>query len=266
MDSNKTSKQVNWWHLLYTIAICVLICIGVILCQQKAVCETAMTNFSFAATITSIVLAVVSIVYSIISGTGVNENLGSIQSIEGKIREQLESFQQLGDSIARRVALSNDQLSQEVKETNKQLSDVKKQLNEWEVASKAPAGNNQGGFDVMNNSFFGNLMLYVCFKLNSIGYKNKPVNIVQLISPNLDPNYIMAFFVALSGALGEKCIVIADGNEIKLIEFDPSFFLGIDTYFTSQDFKERAGGNIEKEITEILKNINTFISGLNDSV
>ena len=77
MDSDKISKL----HLYYILAICSLIIISILLQIRYPVSEVAFENFSFASTITSIVLAVVSIVYSIQSGNASNIQLNNVTSV-----------------------------------------------------------------------------------------------------------------------------------------------------------------------------------------
>ena len=64
-EKSKMNKQISIHHLYYVILIAGLILLFVILLFPYGVSRYAFDNFSFASTITSIVLAVVSIVYSI---------------------------------------------------------------------------------------------------------------------------------------------------------------------------------------------------------
>lgn len=82
MDSDKISKL----HLYYILAICSLIIISILLQIRYPVSEVAFENFSFASTITSIVLAVVSIVYSIQSGNASNIQLNNVRDIDAEIK------------------------------------------------------------------------------------------------------------------------------------------------------------------------------------
>lgn len=73
-------KTVNRLHLIYGYAIAILVIIAIIICWVLSckgyVSENAFQNFSFAASIVSIVLALVSIVYTIYSGGNVTNSVG----------------------------------------------------------------------------------------------------------------------------------------------------------------------------------------------
>ena len=90
-------KTVNRLHIVYCIVICLLVVGMVILCwiltSKNAISEHAFDNFAFAATIVSIVLALVSIIYTIHSGAGVTNSIGILKNVEDNISGQLETLQ-----------------------------------------------------------------------------------------------------------------------------------------------------------------------------
>ena len=92
-------KKVSVWHIIYIVLICTIFCLVVILILPGRICEEAYTNFSFAATITSIVLAVVSIVYSLQSGLSSVGQLNSIKDVEVSIKNELQKFSDIEGAI-----------------------------------------------------------------------------------------------------------------------------------------------------------------------
>lgn len=107
MDSNtdnKTkhslwSRKISIWHIVYLVIICLIINVFLLCIVPGRINNDAYQNFSFAATITSIVLAVVSIVYSLQSGLSSVAQLNGIKDIESKIGTELTRFANLESSI-----------------------------------------------------------------------------------------------------------------------------------------------------------------------
>ena len=71
MADENTPKKIFWtrkvslWHIVYIVIICLIVNVFLLCIVPGRVNDEAYQNFSFAATIVSIVLAVVSIVYSL---------------------------------------------------------------------------------------------------------------------------------------------------------------------------------------------------------
>ena len=111
MDSNNDNKskhlfwsrRVSIWHIVYLVIICLIINVFLLCIVPGRINDDAYQNFSFAATITSIVLAVVSIVYSLQSGLSSVVQLNSIKDIEAKIGTELKRFANLEASIKNAV-------------------------------------------------------------------------------------------------------------------------------------------------------------------
>lgn len=111
MDTNTDNKgnrsfwgrKVSIWHIIYLIIICLIINIFLLCVVPGHINDDAYHNFSFAATITSIVLAVVSIVYSLQSGLSSQSQLNGIKDIEERIGTELTRFSNLESSIKEAV-------------------------------------------------------------------------------------------------------------------------------------------------------------------
>lgn len=81
--------KVPVWHVAYIVLICILIVLFVLLIALGRINDDAYHNFSFAATITSFVLVVVSIVYSIqsgISSLGHMSRIGILQNTSNQMK------------------------------------------------------------------------------------------------------------------------------------------------------------------------------------
>lgn len=97
-------RKISLWHFVYFLLICIMFTVTVLLIMPGRVNDDAYQNFSFAATITSIVLAVVSVIYSLQSSLSSVGQLNAISDIENKISNEIKKFSDIDDKIC--VALS----------------------------------------------------------------------------------------------------------------------------------------------------------------
>lgn len=124
MSENKHSlwtAKVSVWHIVYIILICGLIILFFLLLAPGKINDEAYHNFAFAATITSIVLAVVSIVYSIQSGISSLGHISRIHDIEESLSNEVSKFSGIDEAI--RDALSP--LSQKMGDLQKAQDSMK---------------------------------------------------------------------------------------------------------------------------------------------
>jgi hypothetical protein len=96
-------RKVSISHLIYVVVICFIINIFILCIAPGRINQYAYDNFAFAATITSIVLAVVSIVYSLQSGLSSIGQLNSIREIENQITKELAKFTGIDDAIKQAI-------------------------------------------------------------------------------------------------------------------------------------------------------------------
>lgn len=94
------SKKISIWHGIYWLILTVVINVFLLTICPGKINDAAMDNISFASTIVSIVLAVVSIIYSLQSGFSSSSQLDSIKDIEGNIKNELTKFQGLRETIS----------------------------------------------------------------------------------------------------------------------------------------------------------------------
>lgn len=93
------NRKIPFFHFAYLILICFILMLVALVIMPGRVSEAAYENFSFAATITSIVLAVVSIIYSLQSGLSNVRQLNTISEIESKISREINKFSDIDKTI-----------------------------------------------------------------------------------------------------------------------------------------------------------------------
>lgn len=113
-------RQVSITHLIYlTIIFIILTILFWTLSLNNS--DDALRLFSFASTITSIVLAVVSIVYSIFSGKNVDASLGSISKTSDDIRAVGHDIQKIGEDFSK-VSVNIQNVAEGIETVNAQLN------------------------------------------------------------------------------------------------------------------------------------------------
>lgn len=96
---NFMNRKISIWHFVYVILFCIMFAIVTLVLIPGRVSDEAYQNFSFAATITSIVLALVSIVYSLQSGLSSVGQLHSVIQIESQISNEIKKFTGIDEKI-----------------------------------------------------------------------------------------------------------------------------------------------------------------------
>lgn len=227
MENNQENKEkkVSIVHLIYLSIIFVIIILTMIFAQQSFVCEVVFNNFSFAATITSIVLAVVSIMYSLQSGSNAISNVGTIKNIEGKILEQLGEFRNLREEIGNSLERQTCNIGQTIKESVESINLKTESLfvdcdpETWEI-----------------------ILLYYCKRAKE--YSKKEIDVEVLTSLGLNRFYLNGYLYALKKA--------------SLIDF---YFDGDKMYFNNIDDKLDVdfGKNIDNEkLQKCLERVDVF--------
>ena len=97
-------KKIFRLRLIYWSIIFILLAIFLLLISPRCVNPKAFEQFSFASTIVSIVLAVVSIVYSFRSKANSSDNFAGIKAIEESIDNKLFKLDSLGDRVSENVS------------------------------------------------------------------------------------------------------------------------------------------------------------------
>ena len=86
--------------------------------------EYAFNNFSFASTVVSIVLAMMSIVYTFQSGQSSADQLSHIKDIEGRIHQEINRFSDIDEQITRALKPIGDSIG----DIRQQTSDISKSI------------------------------------------------------------------------------------------------------------------------------------------
>ena len=274
-------------HIRYILLVCLLICLFVTLVVPKHVTEEAFQNFSFAATITSIVLAVVSIVYSFYSSGGIATSIGEMKQVEQELEEEIKDIPDLKKHVSETV----DELKNHILEAihaDRQASDSKteelaKSVHDMhdelaglasmvaKESSKKSDDNQLDLFDYTINSFNGNLLLYATKLAFDKGVSFNLQKVSQILG-NSNLSYSRGYLVALYMCNKKRFSYESDENfeTITMVRFDGEYFQAQDMaekIFSSAD--DQAGKdsyqNKMNEIDKYLSEIKTEVAPQADS-
>lgn len=215
-------KQVDKLHLVYGYIIFGIVLLSVviiwILSCKGVISETAFQNFSFAASVVSIVLAVVSIVYSMKSGAGVAGSVDILQEAGRDIRENVKALDGLEDHIVSAVQEGFESLGGKIDTVKNQIEPLLQSAN---ANSQVVEGNTPTKFliDIERNSNYGNVILYICLKAFET---KKSWNIDIMGSENKD--YVWGYLVAMSSipSVTFSYEYDTESNLVSSCSFDPS--------------------------------------------
>lgn len=264
-EQNKKDKQVSIHHLYYAIAIACLIILFGILIFPHGVSRYAFDNVSFASTITSIVLAVVSIVYSIISGNASTGQLENVKDINSEIKKQLDGFSHIEENISKLVNDKVGQVQSEVKTVSEGQKEMSERINEMGKNLMFPSVPDElKSADFSHNSAYGDVFLYACL----LAFKKKKIFPSEIFTSSInDYNYWYGYFIALTVCYPQKLqISQVKGKDLfvmKITSFDESFFGNI------QKIKERIdrrvnAGSPNDSLQTYLNKINSYFNNIED--
>lgn len=221
-------KKISIHHLYYTIAIAIIILVCAVLIVPCYVSDKAYENFSFASTITSIVLAVVSIVYSIQSGNASSQQLNSVRDIDAEIKRQLDSFGHIEENVSKLLDGGMTKIQDDVKRLSDGQTEISTRLNNIgkEMNVKDGTKTSSGETDFSNNSAYGNVILYAC----SLSFKNKKNLPREIFDEDIaDYNYWFGYLIALKMSMPDKFMYKLNAN-------DPSPLSSIVTNYDEKTF------------------------------
>lgn len=184
-------KRIDKLHLIYCLVISLLLIIFIIICwvltSNNVISEHAFENFSFAATIASILLAVVSIVYTIYSGAETSSSIGVLKNVENNISKQIETLQGVESVIKESIGEGNSKIEEALKSQMQQLFALPENIERVKRYSDSTQI-----FDIQHNPPLGNVFLYSCLLSNKY---NKPWSLDML------GEYINFYFIGYIAAL-----------------------------------------------------------------
>ena len=222
-ENNGEPKKINIHHLYYVLLLAILIIVVLILHIPFGISRYAFDNFSFASTITSIVLAVVSIVYSIQSGNSSSDQLNGVRDIERNITKQLNNFSELEDKLHKKV----DEIKSGVATVKEGQADIKKSVDDImlqrEVVSASKTDSKGNNLEI--NSLLGNVLLYSC----ALSFETKkPIpGAIFDVMPNIS-SYCYGYLIALT---------VFEADKIEIDDTESNLTLTtIVTHFDSHTF------------------------------
>ena len=134
-----------------------------ILTSKNAISEDAFDNFAFAATIVSIVLALVSIIYTIHSGAGVTNSIGVLKNVEDNISEQLETLQGVEKVIKHSICEEQQKIELSIGGIMKSHFDqLLAPSSSFQQVERFKKEKTPAVIDLQNNPPLGNVFLYCC--------------------------------------------------------------------------------------------------------
>ena len=243
-------RKVNHLHLVYIIIIFVIVLLAIWLASPYIVCEESLVKFEFAATITSIVLALVSIVYSMSSGQGISENLGSMRNASEKIGTVGDKLETIQTSLQAEIShLTN--LEQKMQALHDKTDRTNQLINEMGLNNNITStSGNEGKFDYENSSVSGLLIVYAC----SLAYKKgKPFPAEFTGNPFYAHGYITALEISASKHF--RALTYMNGV-ITVTKFDTDYFgKATDVDYISAQMQGKSG---YVQAQEALEKINQF--------
>lgn len=252
-------KTINKLHLIYGYIIAGIVIISILICWVLSckgyVSQEAFQNFSFAASIVSIVLALVSIVYTIYSGGNVSNSVGVLQEAEKNIEQQVKALNGLESRIIDSVEKGNNQVSKKITEVQNQIEPMVK----GSLKSVNSQTNSSGELiDINYNSAIGNSIIYICIK-SIEAKKSWPTDILG----NEVRMYIQGYIVAMAAIPSLKFYyeTEADFQIIKTCKFGDFAKILSEKQKIVDIIKQRMG---EEQSSKLLKTIDDYFGNSTD--
>lgn len=207
-------------HLIYWAIIFFLLAVFLLCIAPGRVNDSAFENFSFASIIVSIVLAVVSIVYSFRSKSTTSESIAGIREIERNIDNKLNMFNTLEENISKDVqsAITEGvgkaiiELREDVGNLIDDQADIKQNLSkivsdqkkyfEPDTSSSSQTLNLEAGKIFKNKlSYLGKVAMYLACLSYSKGKDFSFAALGDIMEEDMD--YYWGFYCALSSCFPE---------------------------------------------------------------
>ncbi len=243
-----SNMKVAKLHLIYWAIIFGLLAVFLLCIAPGRVNERAFENFSFASIIVSIVLAVVSIVYSIQARTATQDNIIGIREIERNIDIKLDKFDTLEENISKDVQAAITEgvgkaileLRADVGNLMEDQADIKQNLSKFVSDQKKysesetnPSGRmrtaDDGTVFKSGMSFLGEVAMY----LASLSYsKSQEFSFESIgVIMDSDTDYYWGFFSALSSCFPEYFdYKFKEPNLFKITKYNPENLGSVDTW------------------------------------
>lgn len=211
-------KTVYRLHLVYVVIICGIILVCTLCVIPRCVSDSAFQNFSFASAIVSIVLAVVSIVYSLWSGQKSNDQYVGMAHIESKIDEQLKGFERIEETFINKLNPINNQIEQ-IKEDQTKTRKAVDEMSDRITKGGTDIHNEESKYNIEASPAYADITLYL-FVLAYTNRKKIPVKFADSITDK----YWAGFMVAFACSMGDKLNYTNDENGVSITVFDTNYF------------------------------------------
>ena len=251
-------KKILRLHLIYWAVIFIILAVFLLLIAPVCVNPKAFENFSFAATLVSIVLAVVSIVYSFQSKSNTSENIAGIRVIEQSIDSKLQKFDSLKNEIVEEVKGITRPIEDEVSHIRQGQKEASNQIREVfeKMAQKDTDSDRTGERLLSSSSFYGNVMMYVLCKAKTSG---KVIDLEKM-GPEFGDNYeyFWGFWVALASLNGRPFDYEEKNRIITVTNYDEGQ-LGNSEFWKAQinNYKNK------DEVKKFLNAVDSYFSAVN---
>lgn len=267
-DLIEKDKRINRIHLLYWAIIFSLLAVFLILIAPGSINPKAFESFSFASSLISIVLAVVSIVYSFRTGKNTGDNIAGIREIERSIDDKLRKFDELEKHILIGLQSGIDPLHQdvnslhvdqvEIRESIEQIKEEMRQQSSAKMAKDQQKGKEEdSAARFITNSLLGNVALY----LACMSFKTHKALELNKISEKLEhrKDYFYGYLVAIVVSFPDSIAIKTEkGQSIVCAEFT-KFDTGV--FGSEEACRQRIESYNDKGVaTEYLDAIDRFFS------
>ena len=243
MDEKLLAKEraIIRLHLIYGFVILAILSISLLVIVPGSINQKAFDNFCFASTIVSIVLAVVSIVYSFRTKNNASDNMAGIREVERSIDEKLHSF----DELEKRILMGFESclksginpLYQDVSSIHDDQVEIRERIEQFREEmlqrssakeSKEHLSNNKDSSILArfkSNSFLGDVALYLACK----SFKAHKAIDLSKISDKLEKrkDYLFGYLIAIVVIFPDNIEYKSENGSIireEFTKFDDTFF------------------------------------------
>ena len=220
MQEIEYERKILRLHLFYWAIIFMIMAVVLLLIAPGCVNPKAFENFSFASSLISIVLAVVSIVYSFRTNSNASEHIAGIREIERNIDSKLQKFDSLKNEIVEEVKGITRPIEDDVSSIRQGQVEASNKMQEmFEKMAQRSAGTNETNGQLLSSaSFFGNVMMYMLCKSKQIG---KEIDMSKIgLDFNDNYEYFWGFWVALTALKGRPFAYKEEDRVIKVTNYD----------------------------------------------
>jgi len=273
----KKDKKILKLHLIYWAIIFAILFVCLICIIPGYVNDRAFDNFSFASIIVSIVLAVVSIVYSFRSKSFTSDNIAGIREIENSINDKLQKFDTLQNNISTDVqsAISEgvgkaiSEIRDDVGNLKEDQADIKQSMSQivqdqkkyFEPETKIDSSKTEKRTVISGPSFIGKVAMYIASRCHDTKKELVISSIDSLISS--DKDYYWGYYSALASCLPDY---FRYGVSFNPITFSfPDY--NEDKLGTSDYWKSEVMNTEEKTLSEdYINKIELYLENSGDTV